>query len=89
MGAILRYNENEKELSGGEISTTNNRMEPMAAISALEALTKPVQVSSYTDSIYLKDGITKWIHTWKAREWKTASKKPVKNKDLWMVSKLQ
>jgi ribonuclease HI len=59
-------------------------MELMAAISALEALTKPVQVSLYTDSIYLKDGITKWIHTWKAREWKTASKKPVKNKDLWM-----
>ena len=83
-GAILRYNENEKELSGGEISTTNNRMELMAAISALEALTKPVQVSLYTDSIYLKDGITKWIHTWKARAWKTASKKPVKNKDLWM-----
>ena len=83
-GAILRYNENEKELSGGEISTTNNRMELMAAISALEALTTPVQVSLYTDSIYLKDGITKWIHTWKAREWKTASKKPVKNKDLWM-----
>ena len=83
-GAILRYNQNEKELSGGEISTTNNRMELMAAISALEALTKPVQVSLYTDSIYLKDGITKWIHTWKAREWKTASKKPVKNKDLWI-----
>ena len=83
-GAILRYNQNEKELSGGEISTTNNRMELMAAISALEALTKPVQVSLYTDSTYLKDGITKWIHTWKAREWKTASKKPVKNKDLWI-----
>ena len=83
-GAILRYNENEKELSGGEISTTNNRMELMAAISALEALTTPVQVSLYTDSIYLKEGITKWIHTWKARAWKTASKKPVKNKDLWM-----
>ena len=83
-GAILRYNENEKELSGGEISTTNNRMELMAAISALEALTTPVQVSLYTDSIYLKDGITKWIHTWKAREWKTAGKKPVKNKDLWI-----
>ena len=83
-GAILRYNENEKELSGGEISTTNNRMELMAAISALEALTKPVQVSLYTDSIYLKDGITKWIHNWKARAWKTASKKPVKNKELWM-----
>ena len=83
-GAILRYNENEKELSGGEISTTNNRMELMAAISALEALTKPVQVSLYTDSIYLKVGITKWIHTWKAREWKTASKKPVKNKDQWI-----
>ena len=83
-GAILRYNDNEKELSGGEISTTNNRMELMAAISALEALTKPVQVSLYADSIYLKDGITKWIHTWKARAWKTASKQPVKNKDLWM-----
>ena len=83
-GAILRYNQNEKELSGGEISTTNNRMELMAAISALEALTKPVQVSLYTDSIYLKDGITKWIHNWKAREWKTAGKKPVKNKDLWI-----
>ena len=83
-GAILRYNQNEKELSGGEISTTNNRMELMAAISALEALTKPVEVKLYTDSIYLKDGITKWIHTWKAREWKTASKKPVKNKDLWI-----
>ena len=83
-GAILRYNENEKELSGGEISTTNNRMELMAAISALEALTTPVQVSLYTDSIYLKVGITKWIHTWKARAWKTASKKPVKNKDLWV-----
>ena len=83
-GAILRYNENEKELSGGEISTTNNRMELMAAIAALEALTTPVQVSLYTDSIYLKDGITKWIHTWKARAWKTASKKPVKNKDLWI-----
>ena len=83
-GAILRYDHNEKELSGGEISTTNNRMELMAAISALEALTKPVEVSLYTDSIYLKDGITKWIHTWKARDWKTASKKPVKNKDLWV-----
>lgn len=83
-GAILRYDQNEKELSGGEISTTNNRMELMAAISALEALTKPVEVSLYTDSIYLREGITKWIHTWKARDWKTASKKPVKNKDLWV-----
>ena len=88
-GAILRYNENEKELSGGEILTTNNRMELMAAISALEALTKPVQVSLYTDSIYLKDGITKWIHTWKARAWKTASKKPVKIKICGCVSKLR
>ena len=83
-GAILRYNQREKELSGGEASTTNNRMEMIAAISALEALTKPVQVILYTDSVYLKDGITKWIHVRKSSEWKTAGKKPVKNKDLWL-----
>ncbi len=82
-GAILRYNGIEKELSGGDPGTTNNRMEMMAAIAALEALKRPARVRLHTDSIYLKDGITKWIHAWKARGWKTASKKPVKNQDLW------
>ncbi len=82
-GAILRYNGIEKELSGGDPGTTNNRMEMMAAIAALEALKRPARVRLYTDSTYLKDGITKWIHAWKARGWKTASKKPVKNQDLW------
>jgi len=82
-GAILRYNGIEKELSGGDPGTTNNRMEMMAAIAALEALKRPAQVRLHTDSTYLKDGITKWIHAWKARGWKTANKKPVKNQDLW------
>ncbi len=82
-GAILAYNGAEKELSGGEPETTNNRMEMMAAIVALEALKRPARVRLHTDSTYLKDGITKWIHAWKARGWKTASKKPVKNQDLW------
>jgi len=82
-GAILRYNGVEKELSGGEPQTTNNRMEMMAAIAALEALRRPSHVHLHTDSTYLKDGITKWIHSWKARGWRTASKKPVKNVDLW------
>jgi ribonuclease HI len=82
-GAILRYNEVEKEISGGEAQTTNNRMEMMAAIAALEALKRPTRVRLHTDSTYLKDGITKWIHAWKARGWKTAAKKPVKNQDLW------
>ncbi len=82
-GAILRYNGVEKELSGGAPESTNNRMEMMAAIAALEALKRPARVRLHTDSTYLKDGITKWIHAWKARGWKTASKKPVKNQDLW------
>ncbi len=82
-GAILRYNGVEKELTGGEPDTTNNRMEMMAAIAALEALKRPARVRLHTDSTYLKDGITKWIHAWKARGWKTAGKKPVKNQDLW------
>jgi ribonuclease HI len=82
-GAILRYNGTEKELSGGAAQTTNNRMEMMAAISALEALRRPSRVRLHTDSTYLKDGITKWIHAWKARGWRTADKKPVKNLDLW------
>jgi ribonuclease HI len=82
-GAILRYNGTEKELSGGEPETTNNRMEMMAAIVALEALRRPSRVHLHTDSTYLKDGITKWIHAWKSRGWRTANKKPVKNVDLW------
>ncbi|HAA93511.1 MAG: ribonuclease HI [Rhodospirillaceae bacterium] len=82
-GAILRYQGTEKELSGGETETTNNRMELMAAIAALESLTRPVAVRLYTDSVYVRDGITKWIHGWKRNGWKTAAKKPVKNVDLW------
>ncbi len=82
-GAILRFGSAEKELSGGEAETTNNRMEMMAAIQALEALTRPVKVALYTDSTYLKDGITKWIKGWRRNGWKTAAKKPVKNMDLW------
>jgi len=82
-GALLRYGDTEKELSGGELETTNNRMEMMAAIKALESLTRPVQVELYTDSVYVRDGITKWIQGWKARGWKTVNKKPVKNVDLW------
>jgi ribonuclease HI len=83
-GAILRAgNGAEKELSGAEPATTNNRMELMAAIAALEALTKPCAASVTTDSVYVKDGVTKWIHGWKRNGWKTADKKPVKNEDLW------
>ena len=82
-GALLRYGDIEKELSGGELETTNNRMEMMAAIKALESLERPIQVELYTDSVYVRDGITKWIQGWKARGWKTANKKPVKNIDLW------
>ena len=82
-GALLKYGDTKKELSGGELETTNNRMEMMAAIRALESLNRPIQVQLYTDSVYVKDGITKWIHGWKARNWKTANKKPVKNIDLW------
>lgn len=82
-GAVLRYNAHEKELSGFEADTTNNRMEMMAAIAALEALKRPSQVRLTSDSTYLRDGITKWIHAWRAKGWKTAAKKPVKNQDLW------
>jgi ribonuclease HI len=83
-GAILRYKGHEKELSGAEAPTTNNRMEMMAAIAAVEALTRPSDVRLYTDSQYLRDGITKYLPQWKARGWKTADKKPVKNIDLWL-----
>ncbi|MEE2980790.1 MAG: ribonuclease HI [Pseudomonadota bacterium] len=82
-GAVLRYQGKSRELSGGEVETTNNRMEMMAAIQALEALTRPTTVNLHTDSTYLRDGITSWIHRWKANGWKTAAKKPVKNVDLW------
>jgi ribonuclease HI len=82
-GAILIAGEHRKELSGGETPTTNNRMELMAAISALEALKRPSDVELHTDSIYLRDGITKWIHGWRRNGWKTADKKPVKNAELW------
>jgi ribonuclease HI len=82
-GAVLRYGATEKEISGGEAATTNNRMELMAAISALEALKKPSKVRLHTDSKYVMDGLTKWIHGWKKNGWKTADKKPVKNEDLW------
>ena len=82
-GVILDYNGTRKELSGGEAQTTNNRMELMAAISALEALTRPCAVEMHVDSQYVKDGITKWIHGWKKNGWKTADKKPVKNAELW------
>ena len=82
-GAVLRYGEVERELSGGEKATTNNRMELMAAIAGLEALKRRCRVALYTDSTYLRDGITKWLPSWKARGWKTAAKEPVKNVDLW------
>jgi ribonuclease HI len=82
-GAILVYGDTEKELSGHDNDTTNNRMELMAAIMALEALKRPVKASLTSDSTYLKDGITKWIMGWKKNSWRTAAKKPVKNKDLW------
>ncbi|MCK5897927.1 MAG: ribonuclease HI [Methylococcales bacterium] len=82
-GAWLRYDQREKELFGGEKHTTNNRMELMAAIQALEALTKPCVVELYTDSTYVKNGISSWMVNWKKRGWKTASKKAVKNEDLW------
>jgi ribonuclease HI len=82
-GAILRYRDTEKELSGGTPATTNNRMEMTAAIAALESLKRPCRVRLYTDSQYLRDGIMQWLRGWKARNWRTADKKPVKNVDLW------
>jgi len=84
-GAILRANGKERELSGGESLTTNNRMELMAAIEALNALKKPCHVQLWTDSNYVRDGITKWIHGWRRNGWKTADKKPVKNAELWQA----
>jgi ribonuclease HI len=84
-GALLRYNGREKELSGGERDTTNNRMELMAAIEGLNALTRPCRVILSTDSKYVMDGITKWVHGWKRNGWRTADRKPVKNAELWQA----
>ena len=82
-GVLLRFNGTEKELWGGEKLTTNNRMELMAAIKGLDALTQDCDVELTTDSEYVRQGITKWIHSWKQRGWKTSNRQPVKNKDLW------
>jgi ribonuclease HI len=83
--AILRYGEHEKEVSGRFRQTTNNRMELRAAVEALNTLKRPCRVDLYTDSSYLRDGITQWVHKWRRNGWKTASKEPVKNQDLWMA----
>ena len=82
-GAILMMGEHRKTLCGGELATTNNRMELMAAIQALEALNKPCMVELHTDSQYVKRGVTEWLHLWKARGWRTMTKGAVKNEDLW------
>jgi ribonuclease HI len=82
-GAILRFGEREKELSGGDLLTTNNRMELTAAISALEALKRACEVDLHTDSQYLRQGVTGWMFGWKKNGWRTADRKPVKNEDLW------
>ncbi|MBK7864064.1 MAG: ribonuclease HI [Archangiaceae bacterium] len=82
-GAVLRYGSNMKELWGSETETTNNRMELTAVISALHALTRPSKVQVFTDSSYVQQGISKWVHGWKKNGWKTSAKEPVKNEDLW------
>ena len=84
-GALLRLKDTEKELYGGEAATTNNRMELMAVIKGLQALRRPCAVAVTTDSEYVKNGITQWIHNWKRNGWRTAAKKPVKNEDLWRL----
>ena len=84
-GVLLRFGGHEKELSGGESHTTNNRMELNAAIEALKALSQTCHVTLTTDSTYVRDGITQWVSKWKANGWKTAAKKPVKNQDLWIA----
>jgi ribonuclease HI len=81
--ALLSFADREKELAGAEVLTTNNRMELTAVIRALEALKRPVRARVYTDSEYVRRGITEWVHAWKARGWRTADRKPVKNQDLW------
>ena len=82
-GVVLRWNGTQKELHGGDAQTTNNRMELMAAIQALEALNRPSRVQLHTDSTYLLNGITKWIAAWQRNGWRTSARKPVKNEDLW------
>jgi ribonuclease HI len=82
-GAVLTYRGREKEICGGEAATTNNRMELMAAIRALETLSRPATVHLYTDSVYVRSGITSWLAAWKRNGWKTSAKQPVKNADLW------
>ena len=82
-GSVLLYNGHRREMSGGEAETTNNRMEMMAVIQALDSLKRPCSVMIYTDSVYVMKGITEWIEQWKKRGWKTAAKKPVKNVELW------
>ncbi len=82
-GALLRYQQTERELYGAEPDTTNNRMELRAAIEALKALTESCEVTLTTDSVYVRDGITRWLENWKQKNWKTAARKPVKNEDLW------
>ena len=81
--ALLRMGDKERELAGGEALTTNNRMELLAAIRALEALKRPCRVQLHTDSVYVKDGITRWVHKWRQNGWKTSDKQPVKNAELW------
>lgn len=82
-GVLLRYGQHEKELYGAEAETTNNRMELMAAIKAIEAVTEQCEIELWTDSQYVQKGITEWLPNWKARNWRTANRKPVKNADLW------
>ena len=84
-GVILTFGDHRKELYGGEHETTNNRMELRAAIEALNALKRPCPVELYTDSVYVRDGITKWLHNWKKNGWRTSNKKPVKNAELWQA----
>ena len=84
-GVLLRYNETEKKLHGGEALTTNNRMELMAAIKGLEALTRPCTIDLYTDSQYLRKGMNEWLKGWKLNGWKNSKKEPVKNADLWKL----
>lgn len=81
--ALIQYNTNEKELKGAVKETTNNRMELTAAIKALQALSEPCEIILYTDSVYVQKGVSEWLQNWKKRNWKTANKRPVKNKDLW------
>jgi len=84
-GAVIRFGGKERELSGGESPSTNNRMEMMAAIEALNALTRPCRVKLTTDSVYVRDGITRWIHGWLRNGWRTSDRKPVKNAELWQA----